>query len=262
MANKKYCVYEHLFPNGKRYIGITCKRPNARWENGNGYAAGSPVRNAVEKYGWDNIEHNILFTGLTAEEAQNKEIELIAYYKTNIHRYGDLYGYNMTDGGEGTVGHRVSQETVEKMSMMKLGKKGKDCPNSRAVICDGIEYESLTDFKIKNGNPKGNISGWLLGNVGMPEYWYDKRLHYKDTDFSIIKKSKVSKNRYRKVMIDGLVFDTLGQCGEYLNICGSAISLYLTDKLSVPEDMVNRNLKYEDEDFHVFKKVRKDNTQE
>lgn len=227
MLNKKYCVYEHLFPNGKRYIGITSKRPNARWENGNGYAIGSPVRNAVEKYGWDNVEHNILFTGLTEEEAQNKEIELIAYYKTNIHRYGDLYGYNLTDGGEGATGHKVSRETIDKMSMKKLGK-----------------------------------SGWLIGKVGMPEYWYNKQLHYKDADFSIIKKSKVSKNRHRKVMVDGLVFDTLEQCGEYLDVCGSVISLYLTDKLSVPEDMVNRNLKYEDEDFHTFKKVRKDNTQE
>lgn len=30
-----------------------------------------------------------------------------------------------------------------------LGKTGKECPNSRPVICDGVEYESLTDFKIK-----------------------------------------------------------------------------------------------------------------
>lgn len=36
-SNKNFCVYEHLFPNGKRYIGITSKNPKARWENGNGH---------------------------------------------------------------------------------------------------------------------------------------------------------------------------------------------------------------------------------
>lgn len=72
------------------------------------------MRNAINKYGWNNIEHVILFEGLTQEEACNKEIELIAEYKTNIHRYGNKYGYNMTDGGEGTFGHKVSDETIEK----------------------------------------------------------------------------------------------------------------------------------------------------
>jgi hypothetical protein len=70
--NKKFCVYEHLFPNGKRYIGITSKRPEARWEGGTGYDKDhQPVMyNAIQKYGWDNIEHNILFTDLTEEKAK------------------------------------------------------------------------------------------------------------------------------------------------------------------------------------------------
>lgn len=159
----------HIFPNGKKYIGITCKKPNARWESGTGYKEGSPMRNAINKYGWDNIKHVILFEGLMQEEACNKEIELIAYYKTNIHRHGNTYGYNMTDGGEGTFGHKVSEENKEKMRQRFLGKTGKDCPNSRPVICDGIEYESLTDFKIKNNYPKGNIQAWLNGKAGMPK---------------------------------------------------------------------------------------------
>lgn len=34
---KKYIVYVHIFPNGKKYFGITSKAPNQRWENGKGY---------------------------------------------------------------------------------------------------------------------------------------------------------------------------------------------------------------------------------
>ena len=60
MKEKKFCVYAHIFPNGKRYIGITSKHPNARWESGNGYRDGSPIRNAINKYGWENFEHIIL----------------------------------------------------------------------------------------------------------------------------------------------------------------------------------------------------------
>lgn len=64
LEDRRWCVYEHLFPNGKRYVGITSKPPKTRWENGAGYAKdGQPVMyNAIQKYGWDNIEHNVLFT--------------------------------------------------------------------------------------------------------------------------------------------------------------------------------------------------------
>ena len=64
--DKKYVVYEHLFPNGKRYIGITSKIPEKRWENGCGYTKSKQpaMYNAVQKYGWENIKHNILFTDL------------------------------------------------------------------------------------------------------------------------------------------------------------------------------------------------------
>ena len=252
MKDKKFCVYVHIFPNGKKYIGITCKRPNDRWEGGTGYKEGSPMRNAINKYGWNNIEHVILFEGLTQEEACNKEIELIAKYKTNIHRYGNKYGYNMTDGGEGTFGHKVSEENKEKMRQRFLGKTGKDCPNSRPVICDGIEYESLTDFKIKNNYPKGNIQAWLNGKVGMPKEWYDKGLCYKDLGFDVVKLTE-KKNRTRKVVADGIIFDTLDDCAKYFNTSASAICFYLSGKKAAPKEIIEANLRYEDEDCHEFK---------
>ena len=252
MKDRKFCVYVHIFPNGKKYIGITSNNPKARWRNGTGYTNGSPMRNAINKYGWDNIEHVILFDGLTRKEACDKEVELIAYYKTNIHRYGDEYGYNLTDGGDGTFGHKVSDMSIEKMRLARLGKNGKDCPNSRPVICDGVEYESLTDFKIKHNFPKGNIQAWLNGTVGMPKEWYDRGLHYKDVGFEVIEPTQ-QKNRTRRVMADGIVFNTLADCAQYFNTNASMICCYLSGKKPTPIEVVNANLKYEDEEKHEFK---------
>lgn len=195
-----------------------------------------------------------MFENLTQEEAQEKEKELIAKYKTNVRRYGDGFGYNLTDGGEGTLGHVVPESLKQKNKDRMLGKTGKDCPNSRPVICNGIEYESLTDFKEKNGNPKGNISSWLTGKIGMPKYWYDKKLYYKDLGFDIVKLSQVSQNRYRRVMADDIVFNTLEECGKYLGVTASSISLYLNNQKSPPKSVINHNLRYEDEEFHEFKK--------
>ena len=64
-----YSVYIHLFPNNKVYIGITKQKPEHRWNNGKGYKNNDYLANAILKYGWNNIEHKILYSNLTKEEA-------------------------------------------------------------------------------------------------------------------------------------------------------------------------------------------------
>lgn len=118
--NGDYCVYKHTCPNGKVYIGITCKNPYVRWRNnGAGYKRQKYFYNAILKYGWDNIKHEILCEGLSKEEACQKEIELIAYYKSNQRDYG----YNKSIGGEINCGYKFhhSEKTKEHMSIVMKG---------------------------------------------------------------------------------------------------------------------------------------------
>ena len=112
---KSYIVYEHISPSGKRYIGITSSNPNRRWgANGQGYSKQSKFFNAILKYGWDNFQHNILYSNLTANEASQKEQELIKYYNTIEN------GYNCESGG--LTNRKHSQETIEKLRQLNLGK--------------------------------------------------------------------------------------------------------------------------------------------
>lgn len=92
-SGKRYCVYEHLFPNGKRYIGISSDAEH-RWQNGTGYKNQKKVWNAIQRYGWDNIEHNIIVAGITREQAATLERALIAAYDAIEN------GYNATIGGD------------------------------------------------------------------------------------------------------------------------------------------------------------------
>lgn len=91
---ERYVVYKHTFPNDKIYIGITKKNPIYRWNKGKGYFTQPKIYNAILKYGWDNIKHEILFDGLSQKEAEQKEIELIKFYNSIEN------GYNVSTGGE------------------------------------------------------------------------------------------------------------------------------------------------------------------
>ena len=66
--DKKYVVYQHVTPDGMYYFGQTndIKR---RWEgNGAGYKT-TALQPYIEKYGWENIQHIILFRDQSKENA-------------------------------------------------------------------------------------------------------------------------------------------------------------------------------------------------
>ena len=113
-----YTVYQHKNKiNGKNYIGITKQEPKKRWgANGYNYKSSPYFYSAIQKYGWDNFEHNILFVNLTKEEACLKEQELIKQFNSANRDFG----YNSTFGGDIFI---MNEETKQKISQSLIGNK-------------------------------------------------------------------------------------------------------------------------------------------
>ena len=112
-----YTVYQHKNKiNGKVYIGITSQKPEQRWRNGEGYKSSPHFYSAIQKYGWNNFEHNILFVELTKEQACLKEQELIKEFNS----MNKEYGYNSTSGGDIFV---MNEETKQKISQALMGNQ-------------------------------------------------------------------------------------------------------------------------------------------
>ena len=146
-----WTVYRHITPSGKSYIGITSKKPEDRWQNGFGYTSGV-FKKAIEKYGWENIKHEILDTNLTEYEAKCLEEYYIFSYQTYVGFKDDCKGYNCTLGGEGQVGFKHTEESLSKMSKAKKGK-----PSPRK----GVTLDDETKKKIGESN-KGHTA-WNKG---------------------------------------------------------------------------------------------------
>lgn len=92
-----YTVYMHTCPNGKKYVGITRRAVKRRWgTNGQCYKEHNKhFYDAVQKYGWENITHEIILENATKDEAERIEIFLIATYDTTNREKG----YNHASGG-------------------------------------------------------------------------------------------------------------------------------------------------------------------
>lgn len=149
--NEHYIVYKHTTPNGKVYIGVTCRDPKVRWANGGGYKNNPHFWSAIQKYGWNNIKHEILIEGLSKEEADLKEKELIAFYdSTNREK-----GYNNSLGG--TIAPLHSDETKRKIGLTGIGRpawnKGMTGENSHSY---GVVFPEERKRKIGEKS-KGRI---------------------------------------------------------------------------------------------------------
>lgn len=107
----KWKVYKHTAPSGKVYIGITSRTLKERWQNGRGYKKNTIMKLAIEKYGWNNISHELISENLSEEEAKNLEIKLIAEYKKiNM-------SYNLDEGGSASTHCKRTRDILRKNAL-------------------------------------------------------------------------------------------------------------------------------------------------
>ena len=117
MSLLRYVVYCHTNKiDGKKYVGITKNKPEVRWNNGKGYIHNEYFYRAIKKYGWHNFTHEILYTDLSQQEAEQMEIQLIQEYEC----YKKDKGYNIYLGGNS--GHKFTEASKEKT--VKTGTLG------------------------------------------------------------------------------------------------------------------------------------------
>lgn len=259
MEERNYTVYMHVNKeNGKTYIGITSLKPERRWRSdGSGYVGCEYFYRAIQKYGWDNFEHIILFENKTKDEAEFLEILFIKILLSN----NRIYGYNISGGGNSTG--KISEETKIKISKTKTGKKFSEeakksmkekrkkyiHPNSKKVFCDGKIFKNGKECaEFYEISPKV-LGNWLRGRDGMPQEYFDMGLCY------IGEQDKV-KLRYeqiggdgsnaKKVICGGIIYDTLSEVSDKYNIANSTISQWLTGKRPMPQEFIDLGLRYLD----------------
>ena len=141
-----YSVYMHKCPDGKVYIGMTSMKVEDRWGRNGILYKGRKFYEAIEKFGWENISHVVLYEGLTKEKASEKEIETILTYKSNQPEFG----YNVNRGGSG---HRHSEETRKKMSATRKGRVPSESHRkalSKAITGRKASKETIEKLRISH----------------------------------------------------------------------------------------------------------------
>lgn len=145
MTQQIFSIYRATnIVNGKVYIGFDSNWPKRKdehiWSAMRGYNI--TFYNAIRKYGEHNFTWDVIYQSSDGEHTKNTMEEFfIREHHSYIH-FENSNGYNMTLGGEGTLGHVHSQLTKDKISESSVGKK----MSKKSV-------DKMKETKRKNGCP-------------------------------------------------------------------------------------------------------------
>lgn len=256
--NPSWTVYAHITPDGKMYVGMTGIKPWKRWGYGHGYRKTPVFYNAIQKYGWKNIQHEIIASGLTKEEASHMEKILIE----KLDLTNPEYGYNIMIGNEHSLSSLLKQseslrafyadhgpyqnvrcgtgvlQTMKYKSNDSYNGDMNTTPGStRRVKCidTGIEYDSVVDASSATGIPKGHIYSNALGartNAGGMQWEYIEpphRLYHKMSEEYCENKRGNKNGRARSIacLETGEVYETCKDLATKLGVGKSFVSNFM-----------------------------------
>lgn len=157
---RRYCVYKHLFPDGRIYIGITSSSPWYKWISGSKYQGQQTMRYAIESIGgYDAFLHECEHFYYTMDNQWVKMEGPVSFYEANlfsdaeakrlkksfIEEYDAMNpdtGLNCTSGA--LNGFIYSEVAKNRQSQTKTGE------NNRSDYCVYI-HRNKTDGKVYIG---------------------------------------------------------------------------------------------------------------
>lgn len=231
--DRRWCVYMHINKtNGKKYIGQTCQDPpEKRWRDGQGYLGCTKFWNAIQKYGWQAFDHIIVQSGLTLDEANHLEEELIRKYNTT----SDEYGYNLQSGGEKK---KQSEETINKVREHHADFNGGKHPRAKAVYCIELDkfFECMRDAQRElNINVKdiGACCRGVRNTAGNYHWIYTDNIEESNIEEILNRKKHAQITHKKRVRCQetGEVFDSITQASIEKNVDLSSISACCHGKL-------------------------------
>lgn len=149
-----YTVYKLTDPEGKVYIGITGKTVEERWNKGRGYSRGTPIREAIRKYGWENFQHEILCEKLTRLGAERLEKAFIAHYDSS----DPEKGYNRFLGGLGKGAHM--SEVTKRLSSDAKNRLYDEHPEIKDKISRTVKNAFDSDPSYRRRISKGVLAAY------------------------------------------------------------------------------------------------------
>lgn len=151
--NLNYSVYVHTNKiNGKKYVGQSSNIIE-RWKNGGkNYFSSTKFHRAIQKYGWENFTHEILYENLNKEAANKIERDLIK-------KYDSINNAQQTAAFGQMIGQATSP-IVAAVNALQSDVNGIKCKLPETVTLPYSCATAVPTQAVFNGYALGTYAGW------------------------------------------------------------------------------------------------------
>jgi group I intron endonuclease len=222
---KIYTIYKAInLTNGKCYIGFDSNWPKRKYNHKKRYKNYNlKFYDAIKKYGWDNFEWEIIYQSLDGPHTLNY---MEKYF---IEAFNSLKnGYNMTLGGEGTIGYKHSEESILKNKMKNSGinhynwgKHISEETKSKISLANSGENNGMFGKKVEfSPEHKLKISKQLKNKPKTQQHKDNLKLAKKKSTYIISDetKLKMSKSKQKSIILHGIQFESLKKASEHFGV--------------------------------------------
>lgn len=241
-----YCI--NCLTSGKSYIGITEdfeRRLAMHWSRARS-GSQAVLHKAIRKYSENNFNVKLIEKVETWEKACEREIYYIKDLKTKIPD-----GYNMTNGGEGTLGLIVSKEVKQKLSIahkgLQVGEKHGSAKLTEQDVLTIRKRYKIEDISFSQLAERYNVRQEQIHCVVTGKSWSHipedistpleikekasifRKEHYKGEKNGASKLTEKEVNSIRGLYKKGGI--TVQQLSEKFNVCTSTIHAVISNKL-------------------------------
>lgn len=216
IMERKWIVYMYRFPNGKKYIGATCRtlatRQGKDWSK---YKSFEALWDAIQTFGVKSIEQTILFEGVVSgDEAKALERMYIAQHDTT----NPQKGYNVGPGGEG-LSDRVLSEARKEALREQMAEQGRK--NRGRVVSDETREKQR---RAKLGKTRGPMNAETKAKISTSN---------SRENMSMETRMRRSKSKQKKVLAvnvqtgEQLVFNCEEAAAAHFGVQASAVSRWI-----------------------------------
>ena len=157
-------IYKITNPNGRMYVGVT-----RNWEvrmnqyKNNKCISQKLLNRSISKYGFSAHEVSIIeeFHG-SVDDAMSKEMFWIRSFMTNSYKWRGIKGMNLTDGGEGTLGHKLGKKAIKRLS--EAGKRPENVERLKKINIGRTPHNKGKKSELSDGDRKLFYGARNLGN--------------------------------------------------------------------------------------------------
>lgn len=225
-SHRNGLIYKITSPSGKIYIGKSVMVNNriCRYRNGH-LGSQRALKNSVSKHGWDKHVFEIIDCAGSSEALSAREIYWISFYKSL-----GVKMLNLTNGGEGTFGYKMTEDQVKRLSeaakqRLKLNPQYHSEETKRKISQSNMGKKMSEESKIKLSIARKGIRPTLETRIKLSE-----ALKKRDRNAATKENWITARRRPILCKTNNTQYISVTEAAKLLNIDQRLISAVLTGK--------------------------------